>query len=105
MKDGEHLQVTKAVSRAGKVTGQYKHWYNIEYIEMDSKFGEVSSLDLSKTRGLSVVSNTDVIEHGQGLDSNDNSEEILIADVSFDKAKETRDRELDKEWCVHCSKR
>ena len=44
--DGEHLQVAKIVSRAGKGTGQYKHWYNIEYIKYDSKSGEVSSLDI-----------------------------------------------------------
>ena len=56
------------MSRVGKVTRQYKHWYNIEHIKPDSKSGEASSLDLSKTRGLSVVSNTDVIEYGQGLD-------------------------------------
>ena len=34
--DGHHLQVAKLVSRAGKVTGQYKHWYNIEHIKPDS---------------------------------------------------------------------
>ena len=47
--DGEPLQVAKIVSRAqaGKVTGQYEHWYNIEYIKPDSKSGEVSSLDIS----------------------------------------------------------
>ena len=47
--DGDHLQVAKIVSRAGKVTGQYKHWYNTEHIMLDSKSREVSSLDLSKT--------------------------------------------------------
>ena len=66
------------MSRAGKVTGQYKHWYNIEHIKPDSKSGEVSSLGLSKTSKLSVVSNTDVIEYGQGLGLNDNSEEVSI---------------------------
>ena len=34
------------------------------------------------------MSSTDAIECGQGLGLNDNSEEVLIADVSFDKAKE-----------------
>ena len=34
--DGDHLQVAKIVSGAGEVTGQYKHWYNIEHIKPDS---------------------------------------------------------------------
>ena len=80
--------MAKIVSGTGKVTGQYKYWFNKEYLTPDSKYGELSSLDISKTRGLSVVSNTDVIEYGQGTNTDDNSKEILIADVSADKPNE-----------------
>ena len=48
------------------------------------------ALDIRKTRGLSVVFNTDVIEYGQGHNTDDNSEKVLIVDISFQKANEQK---------------
>ena len=64
-----------------KVTGQYKHWYNIEYIKPIANLDKY--LHLIQVR----PGDSDAVEYGQGLDSNDHSEEVLIAQVSSDKAK------------------
>lgn len=77
-------QTAKVLSRAGKATGKYKNWYNLELLEPAEVAGNSKSADLSQLEDLRVqadVPDTDI------------HEDIYVTkDVSFDEAKENEIR-------------
>lgn len=53
----------KVLGKAGKATGQYKNWYNLQLIETDGNHGQKEAVDVSRVNNLSIeskVRDTDV---------------------------------------------
>lgn len=75
----------RVCGRAGKATGKYKNWYNLQHLEPEGSDGQKESVDMSR------------------VDSVDNEPENMTAvvlitkDISFDVAKQ----EEVKNW--HCN--
>ncbi|KAK6187111.1 hypothetical protein SNE40_005204 [Patella caerulea] len=62
------------ISRAGKTTGKFSKWFNIEYSSPEHLKGEKTAIDLDKVEDLKV----------------NNSENVLVLeDVSFEESKQT----------------
>ena len=57
MPDSEEHSLHQAmiVSRAGKSTGKYCNWYNIQFALLESKSGQATALDLGNVLELTVV--------------------------------------------------
>ncbi|XP_064616270.1 uncharacterized protein LOC135480371 [Liolophura sinensis] len=68
------------LSRAGKVTGKYVHWYNVQFSEPGDKAGKQGSVNLSKVDILEV-------RNVESLSGSSHDNVFNIEDVSFDKAK------------------
>lgn len=83
------IHTAKIVGRAGKATGKYKNWYNLQLIEPANVAGNAISADISKlenpqTEQLTTNTSTATI-----------SEDIMVTqDISFNLAKQ---REI-KSW-------
>ena len=77
MKRDESVPCTaRVLGRAGKATGQYKNWYNLQLIETDGSHGQKEAVDLSRVDNLSIepeVRDADV---------------LITKDISFDEAKQ-----------------
>lgn len=81
--DGE-AHVIKVLSRAGKATGNLKHWYNVEFVAPAPVIGVRQSIDLKSVNNLEMVNYT-----GEA-----HEESILALDhLSFNQAKK---QELEK---------
>ena len=57
MPDNEEHSLHQAtiVSRAGKSTGKYCNWYNVQFALPESKSGQATALDLGTVLELTVV--------------------------------------------------
>ena len=54
--DEEHsLHQATIVSRAGKSTGKYCNWYNVQFALPESKSGQATALDLGNVLELSMM--------------------------------------------------
>lgn len=74
--DGGGLQRAKVLGRAGKASGKYKHWFNLQHIEPDGSDGQKESVDMSCVNNLNI-------------ESIDSETDVLITkDISFDAAKQ-----------------
>ena len=105
MADSEEHTLHQAtiVSRAGKSTGKYCNWYNIQFALLESKSGQATALDLGNVLELTVVegSNSPSEMHSVSqLDENsstssvstmspdDEIQEVMLTErICFDKAK------------------
>ena len=72
MPDNEEHSLHQAtiVSRAGKSTGKYCNWYNVQFALPESKSGQETALDLGNVLELTVhllykENYTNKIEHSQ----------------------------------------
>ena len=65
-------------SRAGKASGKYKDWYNVEFLEPDDVAQTKQSIDLSKVIGLEAADNR----------IDEENEVMVINEVSFEEAKQ-----------------
>lgn len=64
------------LGRAGKATGGYKNWYNLQLLEIDGSNGQREAVDLSRVDNLSIE--PDVGE----------ADVLITKDISFDVAKQ-----------------
>ena len=57
MPDNEEHSLHQAtiVSRAGKSTGKYCNWYNVQFALPESESGQATALDLGNVLELTVV--------------------------------------------------
>lgn len=66
----------RVLGRAGKAKGQYKNWYNVQYLEPNGSEGQKEALDMSHVDELlTECENTDV-------------DVLITKDISFDAAKQ-----------------
>lgn len=69
----------KVLGRAGKATGKYKNWYNLELLEPAEVAGSSEAADLSQLEDLQVQ------VQAPGTDT---CEDVFVTkDLSFDEAK------------------
>ena len=81
------LHEGKILGRAGKATGKYKQWYNIQYYKPDHLTGTTGSVDLGRVDQLTI---NEIQEETTGNDGDTSSieENVMILDsVSFYEAK------------------
>lgn len=72
--DGLHR--AKVLGRAGKASGKYKNWFNLQHIKHDGSDGQKESVDMSGVDNLHI-------------ESTDREADVLITkDISFDAAKQ-----------------
>ena len=76
--DDTVLCKAKVLGRAGKATGGYKHWYNLQYVENDGSHGQKEAVDLSRVNNLSIEPDSEVRD----------ADVLITKDVSFDDAKQ-----------------
>uniref|UniRef100_M4AZE1 Integrase catalytic domain-containing protein n=1 Tax=Xiphophorus maculatus TaxID=8083 RepID=M4AZE1_XIPMA len=70
----------KVLGRAGKATGKYKNWFNLELLEPAGVAGNSESADLSQLEDLHVQADAE---------DTDTHEDVFVSkDMSFDEAKE-----------------
>lgn len=79
VENGEHC-VAKVTGRAGKLTGNNKHWFNLEYMEPESLKGAEISVDLSKVEPLENINDNSKSDH-------DNDTALVLENISFKDAK------------------
>lgn len=73
-------QTAKVLGRAGKATGKYKSWYNLELLEPAEVAGNTESADLLELEDFRVQ---------EDVPNTDTHEDVLVTkDVSFDEAKQ-----------------
>ncbi|KAL6481141.1 hypothetical protein MHYP_G00092210 [Metynnis hypsauchen] len=66
----------RVLGKAGKATGKYKNWYNVQHLEPDGSMGQKESVDMSHVGSLNI-------------ESDDRDGDVLITkDISFDAAKQ-----------------
>lgn len=75
-RDESVLYRAKVLGRAGKATGQYKNWYNLQHIEPDDSEGQNEAVDMSGVHSLSIES--EVMD----------ADVLITKDISFDVAKQ-----------------
>ena len=81
--NGENY-TAKVLSRAGKSSGKYSNWYNIEYESPDAIIGKKDNIDITKAQNLIVVPDDEQPEPQPNIPT----DEILeISKVSFEDAK------------------
>lgn len=83
--DGQHCEA-KILSRAGKSTGQYSKWFNIQYKSPNSNAGKITSLDFSNVRNIQILENESDVENEQDVVTTD--EVFELKHESFVGAKE-----------------
>lgn len=72
-------QTAKVLGRAGKATGKYKSWYNLELLKPAEVAGNIAAVDLSQLEDLQVQVQAS---------SSDTCEDVFVTkDVTFDEAK------------------
>ena len=85
--DGGGLQRAKVLSRAGKASGKYKHWFNLQHIEPDGSDGQQEQLDMSGVDHLNI-------------ETSDRETDVLITkDMSFDYSQTGLNDELEQKQC------
>ena len=88
-KDGQHF-TAKVLSRAGKATGQYPNWYNIQYKSPESHAGQIDNVDISNIDNLRISNNSTKEQTTQIQNNGINStidEVFELQHESFDEAK------------------
>lgn len=75
-RDDGTKHTARVLGRAGKAKGQYKNWYNVQYLEPNGSEGQKEALDMSHVDELlTECENTDV-------------DVLITKDISFDAAKQ-----------------
>jgi len=90
-----NLYVAKVLSRAGKVSGKYKNWYNLEYREPDEMIGTTASVDLNSVEILGRVNEAEagvqqddhVSETESSINEGEEENIMVCEDASFQTAK------------------
>ncbi len=76
MKQDGSVQRAKVLGRAGKASGKYKNWFNLQHIEHDGSDGQQGPVDMSCVDNIHI-------------ESTDRENDALITkDISFDAAKQ-----------------
>lgn len=75
-RDDGTKHTARVLGRAGKAKGQYKNWYNVQYLEPNGSEGQKEALDMSQVDDLHTeCENTD-------------ADVLITKDISFDAAKQ-----------------
>ncbi|XP_039900576.1 uncharacterized protein LOC120741662 [Simochromis diagramma] len=75
-RDNGVQHTARVLGRAGKAKGQYKNWYNVQYLEHDGSEGERKAVDMSLVDGLCTEA------------ENRDADVLITKDISFDSAKQ-----------------
>ena len=83
--------VATVVGRAGKATGNNRHWFNLRFLQPETMKGAEISVDLSKVSELEVLDQVEECKTEVSLkeQTNSNTEEnvMILNDTSFKEAK------------------